>query len=545
MKKRIQKLISLLLVLMMAVSMMACGNGASKDKNDDSDGEVREITFPLEEEVSFDIMVMDDRDMNEELAKTDWWQELYEATNVKINFIHLPNDTTQANANLNALFTSKKEGDAILGPIVSDSDLMTMASKGLVISLDQYIDNEKLMPNLHERIFAENPNSRKLLITSDGKSYSLLKYDAIEGNYLENPIWINKAWVEQLGMEIPQTIEDLEKILKAFRDNDMNGNGDKTDEIPYIMMSGHGYAHPEALLALWGLPTKDSQFDSYVYVEEGKVKFAPTSDAYKTALTTLNKWFEDDLIWSEAFVATSDTFNAKLSGELPVVGMLTSKTPPATNSEDYVQIEPPSVKGYETRWYIHPGIMGTKGVFEVTRSCENVDILMHWIDLFYTFDNSLMTRYGYEEDGRYVVNADGKVEVQTLKPDVIENLEETVPTLYDLINRFPMAFTAEDYAERIALSGDSATYQENYALYKKYITDEGWPRPYIALEDANKAAELRTDIFNTITQKRAAWITGSGDINAEWDAYLESMDKMGVKEFTEIYQRAYDAFNNK
>lgn len=44
--------------------------------------------------------------------------------------------------------------------------------------------------------------------------------------------FINKAWLDQLGLEVPTTTEELYELLCAFRDNDMNGNGDTTDEIP-------------------------------------------------------------------------------------------------------------------------------------------------------------------------------------------------------------------------------------------------------------------------------------------------------------------------
>ena len=37
----------------------------------------------------------------------------------------------------------------------------------------------------------------------------------------------------------------------------------------------------------------------------------------------------------------------------------------------------------------------------------------------------------------------------------------------------------------------------------------------------------------------AAFLTGSKDIDAEWDAYLAELDKIGIEELQEIYQAAY------
>ena len=54
--------------------------------------------------------------------------------------------------------------------------------------------------------------------------------------------------------------------------------------------------------------------------------------------------------------------------------------------------------------------------------------------------------------------------------------------------------------------------------------------------------ELYTDIDSTTDMYRANWITGVTDVDAEWDAYLETMKKIGIDEFVELHQRAYDVF---
>jgi putative aldouronate transport system substrate-binding protein len=44
--------------------------------------------------------------------------------------------------------------------------------------------------------------------------------------------FMNKKWVDQVGKQIPTTTEELYDVLKAFKENDVNGNGNKDDEIP-------------------------------------------------------------------------------------------------------------------------------------------------------------------------------------------------------------------------------------------------------------------------------------------------------------------------
>lgn len=542
MRKLRNRILAILLILLMVVSMSGCGNEA---KHESEKGTVApangKVNFPLEQEMTFDIMVRYDGDLDAALNNCAFWDRLHEMTNVKINFIVLPTDGTMGA--FNAMFAANKEGDAILGgSMINESDLSLMAANGLLMPMNEFINDPEIMPNFNQRVLAESPATKAYITMPDGNIYSLPKYTALDGNYLECPLWINKNWLDQLNLPIPTTIEELEAALVAFRDHDMNGNGNTGDEIPYIFLNGHTYSHMEAILGLWGLATKDGINDSYVYIQNGQVRFAPTSQAYKDALTTLNRWYENGLIWSECFTGTEETFQAKISTEVPMVGLFAAKAITAGYEDYFVQLEPVAVAGYEAEWYRHPGRLGGKGQFSLTRSCENPEVLMHWIDLFYSLENTVAINYGEEADGRWIRHDDGRYEFFTLPANKTEELQLSAPLFYELFTNVPGAFTAQDFEDRIVLSSIQAMYQESHAVYEEYMTDEFWPRPYIADADVSRLAELRTDIFHIVTEKREAWVTGINDIDADWDDYLRLMDKIGIEEFLDILQRNYDHY---
>ena len=543
MKKLGKKILALMMVVALtAACVSGCGSKTEKEPEIVTPATERgTISFPLEQEMTFDIMVRYDGDLDAALNNCAFWDRLHEMTNVKINFIVLPTDGTMGA--FNAMFAANKEGDAILGgSMINESDLSLMAANGLLMPMNQYIDDPEIMPNFNERVLAESPATKAYITMPDGNIYSLPKYTALDGNFLECPLWINKHWLDRLNLPVPTTIEELEEALIAFRDHDMNGDGDPNDEIPYIFLNGHTYSHMEAILGLWGLATKDGINDSYVYIQNGKVQFAPTSRAYKDALTTLNRWYESDLIWSECFTGTEETFQAKVSSEVPMVGLLAAKTITAGYEDYFVQLEPVAVEGYEAEWYRHPGRLGGKGQFSLTRSCKNPEVLMHWIDLFYSLEHTVAINYGEEADGRWALNDDGKYEFFTLPANKTEELQTAAPLFYELFTNVPGAFTAKDFENKIVLSSIQAMYQESYAVYEDYMTDEFWPRPYIADSDVSRLAELRTDIFHIVTEKREAWVTGINDIDADWNDYLRLMDKIGIDEFLDILQRNYDHY---
>ena len=58
-------------------------------------------------------------------------------------------------------------------------------------------------------------------------------------------------------------------------------------------------------------------------------------------------------------------------------------------------------------------------------------------------------------------------------------------------------------------------------------------------EEATETSTILTDIHNFISQKRVEFVTGTADIDAGWDAYLEQLNRMGADRYLEIKQAQY------
>ena len=61
-------------------------------------------------------------------------------------------------------------------------------------------------------------------------------------------------------------------------------------------------------------------------------------------------------------------------------------------------------------------------------------------------------------------------------------------------------------------------------------------------EEANELSTLSTDISKVVNEQKAKWCTGQGDIDKEWDAYIESLNKIGLERYMEILNEAYSRF---
>ena len=55
-----------------------------------------------------------------------------------------------------------------------------------------------------------------------------------------------------------------------------------------------------------------------------------------------------------------------------------------------------------------------------------------------------------------------------------------------------------------------------------------------------RRGDLQVDIDNLRSTTLARWITGQGDIDAEWDAYVKQMNDLGLQEYLALWQQAYD-----
>ncbi len=503
---------ALLMALMMLVLCLA---GCGGDEQVSSEGFSLTFAEPVDHN-------------KEEMQKTyDRWLSL---SDVPITFDKLTgSDTAEA---LNLRFASGDYPEVILGNLLQAADVSRYAANGVLIPLNEYI-NEKDTPNLYA-FFEKHPDSKAVGCLPDGNMYSLLTYNGLGTSQLENVFWINKVWLDKLGLEIPKTTDELKEVLKAFKTKDPNGNG-QADEIPMTFLNKHAYAYPEVMLSAWGKATKFGNYDSYLTVNDGKVEFAPVTDEWKEMIRFYRDLYSEGLLDMECFTQTNENFFAKIMTDTSKVGFLWHQKAVMTNPEEYIAIEPIRAGDADPVWRIHPASLGNYNQFFITTACKNPKAAMMWIDKFYDLDQYLVNEYGevgtvftVQEDGTYTWN--DPPEGMSLSSFINDSTVLYSP---------PGAIEAEDYGTKIEMMEEWETSAVNYNLYEKYLDDEPWPRPYYSPEDTARLGELNTDIFTYVEEKKAKWIVGSADIETEWEEYNKKLNELGLEELMEIITRTY------
>ncbi len=551
-----KKLFALLLAVVMVMGLVACATTptestpAGKDPvepNGSSSSNVYEgVKFPLAEEKTFTITAHSDSELwvEEGLTNNKLWQEIYNKTNVKIQFKWITaTEKADRIAQLERMVLTNQVGDAVLCSFMDDTSISSMVANDQILAITEYVDNEILMPNLHKNVFGSEPGVRGNWTFPDGEVYVLGNYQ--RGLETDSRFYINKVWLDKAGKEVPDTWAEFEDVLYYFAQNDMNGNG-KDDEIALFCHLTQNYSLPSHWMGLWGISCKDSTTDSYTYIlDDGEtVDYVPLTDNYKAMLTTFAKWYKDGVLFDGFDMDTAGVRELwsgsgdSLIGVLPYAGGGVPR-----NTDEYVMFCPPAAEGYELEIYNHPSLKyGGKNNAFLMKDCSDPETLLAWFDLFYDEEVSVRNKYG-ELDGSYVaIDANGKltgVSDKASDADWIADNKRTDNYLGMMLQSLPYCYTEATY-DNIFAPNMSAAVEEMRELYGEYLNPNPWPRPYFSEDDSKMIAEVRADI-NTLTAKwYAEFVVGEKNIETDWQAYLDAMTRAGIDQYIEGHQNAYD-----
>ena len=467
---------------------------------------------------------------------------LEEQTGVKVNFMLLPYEAAKEKKDI--LINSNDYPDVIGGWLLGENDILTMGMvDGLFVPIDPYI-NETDTPNIWKVLSI--PGVRDAFTLPDGHIYTI-PYVIGEPTVTFLP-WINTDWLEAVGMEMPTTTEEFREVLRAFKTQDANGNGDPNDEIPF---SADPNNKDLGVLAGWfGVDASNSGQRHYCTVVDGKVSFAANQEGFKESIMYFAGLYAEGLIDPELFTQDLATWKAKGAKNSNLYGVSI-----AYGSGDFYELEPgtnytpfrplPVLRSefcdapiYRRNGY---GVTNFRSQVAITDKCADPGVVVRWFDNVFDLDNSMQIQAGLYG-----------IRLERLEDGSFRYLDETLLSeadreMYGWGNMFTQSLPKFCPVEiKIApIAGQEAPYHEKDAadaLYDPFL-DTPLPKPWLSAEDAERMSVLATDIVGYVEQKMAQWISGEADVEAEWDDYVAQLDTLGLQELIEIKQKAYDTLN--
>ncbi len=188
----------------------------------------------------------------------------------------------------------------------------------MYVDMNQYYSLIKsgLIADLTDELLEGNhPGIQALYEMGDNKALETLKVDGriygiphVYMNFDGSPlVWIRQDWMEELGLEAPQTYADLEKIAQAFMESDLDGNGkEDTYGIPILPSFTADYGGSGNVCDLF-LNVGGAAPGIWQKQEDGTVIYGSLMDGAKDALTLLNDWYQKGIIPSDFATWTADT----------------------------------------------------------------------------------------------------------------------------------------------------------------------------------------------------------------------------------------------
>lgn len=523
--KTMKRAVTVTLAAVTVLSMTACGNQKEQQEV------IKDVSFPLKEEATLSVMTKAAASSTQNPEERAIFKRIEEATNVKIDWTCYVEDQFIDKRNL-ALSKKNSLPDVLFNADMGTLDLLKYAGQGVVIPVEDLI--EKHMPNL-KKILDENESYKKLITAPDGHIYSFpwieqlgVGKEAIQS--IGGMPFINKAWLDELGLPVPATTEELKQALIAFRDKKP---GKTEDVIPMSFRINGGNEDLGFILGAFGYGDNG---DHIMVTEDNKVIYSVTDEGYKKGIEWLNELQEENLIDPEAFTQDWATYVAKGKNQRYGLFFSWDDLNVAADPEDYIPL--PALKGPD-------GIVNSvrqsgsaDGGFQpgrcvITSACQNLELAAKWIDIMYEPIQSVQNNWGtYAEEGKENV-------FELTKENTLQHLEIKEGSPYDVrVSQMvggPLAVLNTYYGVYTTCPADA---QERMDWVKSYTDtmkyDMVYPNVFMAKEDAQNLAKYETDIKQYAEQKKADWILNGG-IEKEWDAYLKKLDDLGLQKYLDDY----------
>ena len=466
------------------------------------------IVFPLEENMTFSMFTI----MNGETSYNDvWgWQQLEERTNVSFDLTEVT--VSEASEKANLILASGDYPEVFFKAAVLDAD--DYGQEGIFIPLEDLIREyaPTLTALLDERDLWDE------LSASDGHVYAMpdVRYQELLNNWL---LSYNEVWLDNLGLEVPTTIDEFYEVLKAIKEQDANGNGDPNDEIPLVCCSDAFTV--ASLFSYFG--TEGIYNNGYFLnldAETNEISFYPTSEEFKNLLATFAQWYEEGLIDNACFTQKYEEYFA-IGKSSDQYGFIWGDPVSAVGDRQnqYVYIDP--IEGSQ-------GLAANAGIvasgLSISDMCENPEVIVAWCDNFYDLETRVMVGNGqqgvdwdYDENGKLVSYGTGNPVIA----GTVNTPGRCDAEYMSLTQGVVSTLTGEEIESKIAIMDRLGVV---------------WPTADWSDEDKKtQFSDLRTNLLPTVKNYIATVVVGDKSLEDTWDDFQAELEKMGVKEYVEIY----------
>lgn len=415
---------------------------------------------------------------------------------------------------------------------------------------------EEIVVDLSE--YAEQYMGNYLTILNDSKyaayrekAYNsegqLVEISSISDDFLPTSgTQIRKDWLDALNLPVPETYDDWETTLKAFKENYNCTNALLLSGLTQMTNLIAGYGTAGAAEAAMGGSAVN------MYVKDGVIHNGYQDDGYRAYLTMMNRWYKEGLLSPDFITASNDGSQNNMDGVILSgdTGIWFSQGNFITQYESQAQVTDPdfAIMGIADPYSpeFNPektthftsmvgGSAGGSAALSVSTNCEDIPLACQWMDYFWTEEGQLLCNYGIEGEGfEYDENGEPQFSDFVVNGGNFQFMMtgytlSGVPSLQDFDKSF---FT---YGDNVIEAFDTwgSCVDDAYTL----------PAAMTLNTDQSEKYSSQFNDINTMAEERVGrFITGELDINTEWDTFQQDLISMGIEDCIAIYQECYDDY---
>ncbi|MCL2243944.1 MAG: extracellular solute-binding protein [Treponema sp.] len=532
------KIVGIILTTVIACSAFASGRPQAAPTGSASGFNASGMPI-FNQPVELHVLTMRWGDMGDSFVQNAWLRELERRTNVRIRWQTVSNNGWDEQRSL--LLASGRLPDIILGSeTFRDVDIMNNLEyfRPLDTLIDQY------MPN-YKRALIEYPAFRQVTTYPDGRMYSLAnnlpKRPATRNHWI-----LNKTWLDKLGLAIPNTLDEYTNVLRQFKAQDANGNGNTNDEFPLAFYNDGNPRGSGVVMDIFNPFGITDIYGSGMSIgKDGRPFPIYTSENYKAGVRWLRTLWQEGLIDPESFTQNWSMVTGKrMNAAAPLVGAHFAWTPDSDFgqwSSQYVAIPP--LVGPDGGRYVSGD---PDGIFAIARNqalittfCQYPEAAARWLDEFYTNEASIQNFWG--AIGTVIrANSNGTYSLNDPPAGTSADAWYWDQSLRDFGPKYVQA-GFNDFIILSPTSGDGFKWEISRAS-DPYVV-KPFPRVIFTQRESDEIESLSYDIDVYIAQTMVKWIT-QGGIDAEWDAYIARLNQMGFQRILQLRMDAYNRYTN-
>lgn len=556
-----KKILTLLLALTMVVGLFA-GCGGNKDDNKGGEGNGKP-TLTIGIPANANVMSYDEN------ALTNWLEEQLDCNLEFMVYSGGSDIATQISTTVAAM---QPLPDVLWDISLGTSIISQYGEDGYFLDLAPYfysdvenkVPNTELMPNFWMRynqwddylgtLGGENWNKKfqdeidYRMTEESGAIYSYPVFGYGPTDSMIYKPWINKTWLDKLGLPMPTSAEELYETLKAFKANDCNGNG-INDEIPFYgcrpdTLGADAYSFIINMFGYWDCAAY------WLPNEDGTLQNAYTADHYRTGLQYLNKLYKEGLMTPLTVTGSSSEMKRLTtpSNGVSMVGLFIGHLQShILNGSEVLYEYVPLPMWFPT---VEKRCPVTREIF-ITTDCpeENRELAIKLLDLMQSEEGALRVRYGkLDVDWKYYEGEETSVSGNKYKMEVINEMigaqnssrwssALTIGGVSDLIDiKYP---ATEWYNYQLKITYEQ--YQNYMGCQVKYNPDLIYPGPRYTAEEEEQTGVARENCITYVSTSMTEFITGIMDPydDSQWNAYLAKLDELGFQQWKQVSESSW------